>query len=159
MDVIQKAIKQKKQELLHCELQDYLHPALFLVEQDPMQAKDILCLLAHTLQLHGYVDETYLPSILARESISSTAFGSIAIPHAIDVKTLKSGICIYVSKTGIAWGNQVVHIVFMLAIHQSDKQTFSHIYGALVDVFDKKERMNRLIACTTFSDFCNNLID
>lgn len=159
MDIIQKTMKEKKQELLQHELQEYLNPALFLVEEKPMTSKKVLCLLANTLEEQGYVDASYLPSILAREEISSTAFGNIAVPHAIDVKTLKSGICIYVSKTGIAWENQVVNIVFMLAIHECDKQTFSHIYGALVDLFDRKERMNQLINSKTFPEFCHNLIE
>lgn len=76
--------------------------------------------------------ETFCDSIILREKTSSTAFGNIAIPHVIHVDALKSGIGIMVSEKGIYWDDQIVHIVFLIAIHYDDNRVFSLVYEAEV---------------------------
>ena len=60
----------------------------------------------------GIVDETFYPQVIEREQLSSTAFGSVAIPHSLTMNANRTGVAIAVNPKGIQWGNNRVHIGF-----------------------------------------------
>ncbi|MFQ7536008.1 MAG: PTS sugar transporter subunit IIA [Clostridium sp.] len=39
-----------------------------------------------------------------RENAATTAFGGIAIPHAVEMDAMKTSIAVAISKNGIQWG-------------------------------------------------------
>lgn len=150
---IQRIMNDKKQDLLKNELHRYLHPELFFLDWVMQDKYEVINMLSNAMQRQGYVEATFLDAVILREQTSSTAFGNIAIPHAIHEDAIKSGIGIFVSEEGIVWDEQVVRIVFMIAIHAYDKRVFSLIYEALVTLFENEHIMKKLVSAKSFREF------
>jgi lichenan operon transcriptional antiterminator len=75
-----------------------------------------------------YIDKDFEESVLHRESISSTAFGQFAVPHAINAYGYKSTIAVIISENGIIWDDKRVFIVLLPIVCKFDKTKFTAIY-------------------------------
>lgn len=78
----------------------------------------------------------HLNNIIERESMSSTAFGNIAIPHALEMNAYETSISVLVSREGIKWDDDVVNIVLLFAINHVDMKNFKSIYQGLLTIFE-----------------------
>ncbi|MCU7701023.1 PTS sugar transporter subunit IIA [Enterococcus gallinarum] len=48
--------------------------------------------LCGQMKEEGIVDETFYPQVIEREQLSSTAFGSVAIPHSLTMNANRTGL-------------------------------------------------------------------
>lgn len=152
-NIIYRIMNDKKKAMLKSELDHYVNNKLFFTDLCVEDKYEAITYLVRKMEVGGYVDETFLSSVILREQASSTGFGQIAIPHSIDVPALKSGIGIVLSEEGIMWDHEKVHIIFLLAIHSYDQRVFSLVYEALIKIFEDKEVMRELIKCKDFLTF------
>lgn len=102
-----------------------------------------------------HVTSDFEKNVLIREKAASTAFVNIAIPHAMEMEALKTCIGVVISKQGITWDQQCIHLVLLVAINKVDKQIFHDLYEALVILFSNDQVMEQVSECTTFIDFEN----
>ena len=66
--------------------------------------------MVNKLIAYGYVDDEFENEIISRKNMSSTAFGSFAIPHAMKMHAKKTGMNIVISETPISWNQQDVYL-------------------------------------------------
>lgn len=81
------------------------------------------------------IDNSHLDNILKRESLSSTAFDNIAIPHALKLDAKKTSISVLISNKGIRWDDSIVNIIMMIAISPDNLDNFKSIYEGLLALF------------------------
>jgi lichenan operon transcriptional antiterminator len=89
---------------------------------------DVIHFLCENLLNLEYIDKDFEESVLHRESISSTAFGQFAVPHAINAYGYKSTIAVIISENGIIWDDKRVFIVLLPIVCKFDKTKFTAIY-------------------------------
>ncbi len=143
------------------ELKDYIlnffDEKLFY--KDPPFTDKQQTLLSMTSDLFnlGYTGKDFYDDVVNRESISSTAFHDIAVPHSFTAKsTHKSFISIALFKDGILWSeNKVVHVVAMIGINDNSRRIFSRFFDQLINIFDDPTTISKLLSAQNFDDFFN----
>jgi Transcriptional antiterminator len=158
-------IEQKnKNKILKEHFDHFFQNRLFFAGLSFASNTDAIRFLSSKLMELGYIQEEFLFSVLERENQSSTAFNHFAIPHSIKLNALKSNITILTSKNGIPWGNNIVNVVFLIAINRTDKALFSKLYDALVSLLNDESIIRRIRDSATFEEFkeillSNTLVD
>ena len=107
----------------------------------------------------GYTDSSFLGDVLERETISPTAFGQVAIPHALKMKAKKTGMSIYISRTPIEWGESYVNLVILLCFSPDQRKIFYDIFEPLSMLLMDSSHLKNLLALTEYDDFVAYLAD
>ena len=156
-EIIHDAILQEQdkhnKEILRDNFHIFFENDLF-VTNPKIETKDqVLAQLCNLLYHKNYVDYQFEEKVYKRENAATTAFGNIAIPHSIDMDAIKTSVAVAISKKGIQWESNTVHLVFLLAINKADKNTFRELYESLISLFSKDTLIQEIRNCTSFKDF------
>jgi len=80
----------------------------------------------------GYVSQAFLTDVYRRELAGATALeGGVAIPHGSSQYVQRPALVIATLAEPVAWGDQPVGMVCMMALGTMGKETFQQIYRAL----------------------------
>lgn len=121
---------------------------------DRLETKDeVIHHLCTKLIEHHYVDHNYEEQVLKRENAASTAFGKLAIPHAVDMSALQTGIAVLVSKAGIKWSGNTVHFVLLMALNKNDYKIFKDSYESLITIFNEEKTLEFIRHIDSFDSF------
>ena len=121
---------------------------------------DCLNFGAATLINQGFGNNHFDKEIQKRESMASTAFGDVAIPHTLEMDAKKTGILIINSKEGIQWDqNNKCHLIFMIAVAKNDVKMFGNLLQALISVLSINKNVNILKKKSNFEEFKLELIN
>lgn len=133
----------------------YFQPELFLQFDSQINKQDLLKQMCDTLQNSGYVHEKFYESILKREELSSTAMNNVfALPHPMYLQSEKSCIGVAIMKHPVEWGKEnVVQIVFMLALNKNDSPEFEYLYDLIIQIINDKELQNEIIKVKDYDEF------
>ena len=115
--------------------------------------EQVLSCLCQKLCEKNYTNADFEEKVFKREYAAATAFGNIAIPHSAHMDAIKTSIALAISKKGISWGNNTVHLVLLLAINKADKKNFRLLYEALISQFGEDTMMQEVRNCTSFQEF------
>lgn len=145
----------KKNYILKKKFHDFFSKDLFIANPKEAIRDDVIHMMANKMYALEYVEQDYEEKVLIREKAASTAFVNIAIPHSMEMEALKTCIGVAISKKGIKWDQNLVHIVLLVAINKADKQAFRELYEALVMLFSEDKVMELVKECSTFENFEN----
>lgn len=119
---------------------------------------EVVEMLANALYVHGYVDQTYTHSALLREKLSATSIGSgIAIPHGKPEGIKKPAIAVAVLAHPLEWGNEMVSLVFLLAISNEHKKQAGNIFHELSSLSEQPSLVESLQSAQDPSEFIMTL--
>lgn len=149
------ALQRRREKEYSRLVKKYFDEELFVYEADEAcSAKEVLHLLAGKMQEKGYVGEDFLPSVLARESLATTAFFKrFAIPHALDVKANETKIAFFHSQRPIDWFGTKVNFVLLLATSGYD-ESFSKLYEFIIGVMMNKDLYQQMEQCKSYKQLC-----
>lgn len=136
-------------------LNRYFDEELFFYnEEGRFTADAVLKFLNDKLQQKHYVDDRFLPSVMAREKMASTAFFKrFAIPHALDVAAKETKIAFFYAKEPIEWFGTKVNFVLLLATSGYD-ETFSKLYESICSIMMNKDLYPQMVQCKTYKQLC-----
>lgn len=140
-------------QLLKKEFKKYFNPDSFFVGEALKNAEDCISFLCGNLCEQGCVDKDYEQAVLERERAASTRFRQLAIPHAVHVYAKQSRIAVLLSKTGVLWDDDCVHIVLLIAISREDQKEFSKIYESITAIFSDTAKLNLVKNAKDFNAF------
>ncbi|MFR6361366.1 BglG family transcription antiterminator [Amedibacterium intestinale] len=156
-DSIQEALFEMQNDYQNHKLRTNFHnfffKDLFITNPSMDGRNQIITCLCDKLKLLNYVDESFEEKVYKRENAATTAFGNIAIPHSVNMDAIKTSIAVAISKKGIRWGTNTVHLVLLLAINKADKKTFRELYESLISIFSEDSVLQEIKNCTSFEDF------
>lgn len=139
-------------------LQNFFSEDLFFSEIDNKDPISIIKSMAYTLNTKGFVDDSYLDSVLEREEISPTSIGNlVAIPHPIKQNALDSCIAIGILKKPIKWGEHTVQFVLLLALNEKDKEEFSSLFNRIWRLVQDKKLVAELCKASNFNEIITKL--
>ena len=151
---IQEVMDQKKLQILSESFSDFFHESLFYLHTDGSIKKEQLIRILHDkLYAQGYTSPSFYEDVIKREEAASTAFGCIAVPHSMKMDASKTGIALALSKQGITWDKQIVHVVLLIAIHEQESHLFRKLYEALLLLFSQEHVPDQIRECKTFQEF------
>lgn len=159
---LQKAIKQIKNSTLSQGLQKglskFTSKSDFIRNTDYETAKEVIHYISERFIKENVVNSNFEDKILEREKLSSTAFGSVAVPHTINYNSKISRWFIYINPKGIRWGDQTIYLVIALATSSKDEKKFRKVFDELSEVIIDDNKVSKLIDCKTYKEFVNEIV-
>ncbi|MCM3717815.1 BglG family transcription antiterminator [Fictibacillus phosphorivorans] len=139
-------------------LQNFFHEELFFTEIDNKDSIGVIKSMSYTLNTKGFVDDSYVDSVLDREKISPTSIGNlVAIPHPIKQNALDSCIAIGILKKPIKWGEHKVQLVLLLALNEKDKNEFNSLFDRIWKLVQDKKLVAELCKAANFNEIITRL--
>lgn len=158
---LQKAIREIKLELRSKNLKEGLKQFTsgnnFYIDNKHKDFKEVIAELSDKMERSGIVGKDFEKKLLEREKISSTAFGLVAIPHAIDYDSKSSQWFIYINPKGVDWLGQKIYLVFALAYSSNDNDEFRKVFDELSTIVIDDKKVTNLINSKNYSDFVNRI--
>lgn len=151
--LVSRILHKRSAEHLYAATNTLLSPDAFLFRPDVETREDAIQIMASQLHNLGLVPQDYEKQVLAREALSDTAFGIVAIPHTMGHCALRSTICVLIPKRPIDWGSTRVELVLMLAFNQLERSAFNEVFDSLVSILQSSEKVRKLAESTTFPEF------
>lgn len=148
----------KKQSILRTHLKTIILDEMFETNKMLKTSDEVIHYLCDKAYKLDYVDETFEEQIQAREQMSSTAFNSFAIPHAMRMTAKKTGINILISPTGITWGDKVVNLVMMLSFNINERFIFNEIFDTITMILSEPENVKQIIQAKDADQFIELLV-
>jgi lichenan operon transcriptional antiterminator len=92
--------------------------------------------------------------------MSSTAFtDTIAVPHAMEMSATRTAIAIVVNETPMAWGENRVNVIALIAFSESGRKAFQDVFDQLVEVFSDRDDLQRIVRrASDFPSFLDELV-
>jgi len=92
--------------------------------------------------------------------MSSTAFtDNLAVPHAMSMSATQTSIAIVINDTPMAWGDNRVNVVALIAFSAAGRSTFQAVFDQFVEVFADRVEVQRLIKRSVdFASFIDELV-
>ncbi|HLR36199.1 MAG TPA: PTS sugar transporter subunit IIA [Tissierellales bacterium] len=130
-------------------------PELIVKNISANNSTEVIELLGKQLSENGFVDGSYIKSVLEREEEFPTGLqakkAAIAIPHALNRNVKKSGICLGILENKVPFRsmediNSIVEVefVFLLAIKESNRQL--KILKAIMEMLQNEVLFNKIRA-------------
>lgn len=150
--------KQKKKKEFEAYLRELIIPDFFEKKNTLKNQKNCVTYMVNKMIKHDYVDESFIQDILDREKMSSTAYGSFAIPHAMKMHAKKTGINIISSDEEIDWNGKGVHLVLMMCFNINERYIFNEIFDPITMILSESENVRRIISSKTYEEFIQNMV-
>ncbi|MBV7391789.1 PTS sugar transporter subunit IIA [Enterococcus sp. ALS3] len=144
--------RNQKRKILLENFNKYFSEDLFYSDLVFKNKMDLIHQLCETMEEKGVVQENFETSVLQRENAASTAFSNIAIPHSLQMDAIKTSIAVVISKKGIEWDDERVHVVLLFAVNYVDRHYFSQIYESLIHIFDHPQIINKISKLRSLAD-------
>lgn len=134
-------------------LEKFFDASHFRVIDEPMTQQELFSTLCQQLEQEGYVGTDFYPSVVEREAIVGTVLGEgIALPHSLGLMANKTVVYTVLAPQGISWGDEMAHVIFLLAISKSEYEEAMAIYDLFV-TFVRERAMPRLRESQSFEEF------
>lgn len=142
------------------QIQNFFDPKLF-IHTRVHNKKEIIHILCELLRNAGYVDERFEKSVFERENKVSTVMdGVIAIPHPLEMCSLKSKIAIGILDEPIHWsGKDTAQIILMLGLSDESKKDIEKLYDTFVEMMHNPQLQSLLLKTENLNDFLQILKD
>lgn len=138
----------RKEERLDSSCYALLQPKLMYTSFEASSKEEVLKTMTNQLIESGYVSEGYYESVMKREQATTTAIGNgVAIPHGFSTCINESKVCICVLKEPIQWDDDLVDVIFFLALRAKSHQEMGYIqlfYKHLIKLTATDEKVDIL---------------
>ncbi len=152
----------KREERLDCACYSLLKPELMFTSIEVNSKMEVIKFLTDKLEQYGYVSPAYYESVVSREQATTTAIGNgVAIPHGYISGINESKICICTLKKPIPWNNEMVDVIFLLAVKMQTLQEAKHIqlfYKHFIRLTDTDEKVDILRKISSGTEMYKYLI-
>lgn len=140
------------------QLEALITPELFEARDAQASSREqAIDVLAETLERNGFVQPGYAGEIWERENLSATAFGCVAVPHALKPHAERSGIAVLVPSAPLDWAGSSVSLVLMLSFSLHERAILNEIFDPLISVLIEPTHVTALAACHDRETFIDTL--
>lgn len=150
--------KEKKRGAFEGYLRELVIPDFFEKKNSLRNQASCITYMVNKMVKHGYVDTSYKQDILEREKMSTTAYGSFAIPHAMKMHAHKTGINIIASDEEINWNGNSVHLVIMMCFNVNERYIFNEIFDPITMILSDPENVKKIIGATSYEEFIQDMV-
>ncbi|EQF23833.1 PRD domain protein [Clostridioides difficile CD160] len=136
-------------------LENFFDKNLFIVSPKVKDKDELINLMCNQLTKNEIVFPSFTESVFYRESLSSTNIDDfLAIPHPMELSSIKTKICISILEEPIYWNkDSTVKLVIMLAINKDDYIKMNSIYDIFLKIINDSDIRNNISNCNDFENF------
>lgn len=129
---------------------------LFIHKSNAVTKEDVLKELAHLLENQNIVSDTFIHSVLKRESIACTNLNDIfAIPHPMEACSNETKVAVAILDQPVEWNDkhEEVQIIFMISIKQGEQKQFEHLYDLFIEIVGNTKLQQDIVHSNSFEEF------
>lgn len=129
---------------------------LFIHKSNEVTKEDVLTELAHLLENQNIVSDTFIHSVLERESIACTNLNDIfAIPHPMEACSKETKVAVAILDQPVEWNDkhEEVQIIFMISIKQGEQKQFEHLYDLFIEIVGNTKLQQDIVHSNSFEEF------
>lgn len=130
---------------------------LFEVTDESLSKEETIHRMAEQLKDAGYVGENFEAEVIERDSISSTAFGTFAIPHAMKMHEMRTGINILIAREPIDWDDKKVELVMMLCFNINERYLFNELFEPISMILVDPDNLSKVLKTKNADEFIDTL--
>ena len=122
---------------------------LMVVDMDAKTREDAISRLAEKMEEAGFISnaDSLISAALERESVLTTAMeDGLAFPHVRGVEGGGLTLALGVSKKGVDWDGEKVHIVFLSAIPVAVSAFYLRLMSGLMQAFSKEANRKAVLS-------------
>ena len=149
--------QKKKRDTFKDNLSYLINEDLFTVTDTNFSKEDVIHMMADHLKELGYVGSNYESEVIERDSISSTAFGTFAIPHAMKMHEKKTGINVLITNDPIDWDGNEVKLVMMLCFNRNERYLFNELFEPISMILIDPDNFNEVLKAKSAEEFIDIL--
>ncbi|MCR6109829.1 transcription antiterminator [Bacillus sp. A301a_S52] len=143
----------------HITVGQYLYSDLILANQPCETKEEVLTLLANHIQRQGFVDDTFIEGLHARENIAPTSYGNlVAIPHPITPMWKETFVAVCTLEKPVMWGEKPVQLVCLLNVKKESTEDLESLYGLLTKIVESPALVQECLKCKEEKDIMNVLL-
>ncbi|XJZ28244.1 BglG family transcription antiterminator [Bacillota bacterium Lsc_1132] len=136
-------IKKEYQKLVHKENQ--IRNKILFFKDDLQDKNQLIKKYCKLLSIDNYVSEGFLQSVLDREKKASTSLArGIAVPHGTGDLVKKSVILAVLLEKPIPWDEQIVDLVFLIAINFNESKDYRYFFEKLFYIVSDNELITKI---------------
>lgn len=143
----------KKRETFTAYLKQLILPDFFERSETPGSWREIIHHLCGRFLEHGYVDAHFETEVLEREEMSSTGFQNFAIPHALKMNAIKTGMSIYLCNPPTDWHGTPVSLVILLCFNREERYIFNEIFEPLTMILTDSSNLKKALTMPDYESF------
>ncbi|MFV0551116.1 MAG: BglG family transcription antiterminator [Anaerorhabdus sp.] len=147
----------KKQKLFREHLKYLIIPEFFERFNSFNNQSELIHHMCSKLLNFDYVDENFEKQVIERDYISSTAFDSFAIPHALKMNAKKTGMNIIILENPLDWGEKKVNLIMMLCFNRNERYIFNELFEPLTMILTNKENLKEVLKANSYEEFIDIL--
>lgn len=130
---------------------------LFEVTDESLSKEETIHRMAEQLKDAGYVGKNFEAEVIERDSISSTAFGTFAIPHAMKMHEMRTGINILIAREPIDWDDKKVELVMMLCFNINERYLFNELFEPISMILVDPDNLSKVLKTKNADEFIDTL--
>ncbi|WP_311315437.1 PTS sugar transporter subunit IIA [Clostridioides sp. ES-S-0108-01] len=136
-------------------LDNFFDKNLFIVNPKIKNKDELINLMCNKLTQNEIVFPSFTESVFYRESLSSTNIDDfLAIPHPMELSSIKTKICISILNEPIYWNkDSTVKLIMMLAINKDDYTKINSIYDIFLKIINDNDIRDSISNCNDFDSF------
>lgn len=154
-EIIKDIGKEKTKDRILGNFREFIKEQYFYSSIDNVTKDTILKSMSKKITEDGFVPDTFYDEIVERETISSTAFGNLAIPHTLKMSAYRTVISIGIFKKPIDWNGTQVKFIILLAISKNDRKLFVEIFDVFANIFTHPTFINKIDHGISYEQFMN----
>lgn len=139
-------------------LKEMIIPDFFEKRKGFFDQESCIDYLVNKMRSKGYVDSTFKEEIMYRESVSSTAFGNFAIPHAMKMNAKKTGMNIVIIDEPLEWGIHQVNLIIMLSFNNNERYIFNEVFEPITMILSEPENIKKILSCENYDEFIQLMV-
>ena len=158
-EVIEKIRSNKKKKEFREHLSYLIKDELFHVVDISLTKEEAIHRMAEEFRTLGYVGADFETEVLERDSISSTAFGTFAIPHAMKMHEIRTGINILIARDPIDWDEKEVELVMMLCFNINERYLFNELFEPISMILVDPDNLAKVLKTKNADEFIDTLAE
>ncbi|MBE9909323.1 BglG family transcription antiterminator [Enterococcus casseliflavus] len=135
----------------------FFHPSLFYLNPSFESRMKALTIMGNDIIKKEFATSVFLDDVLLRETLSSTAFNNVAVPHSVTEPAIISFISIALLPNNLYWKNKNINIIAFIGISDIDRKLFGEFFEEIIEVFNNSYNINTLLKSKDYEDFISNL--
>ena len=133
---------------------------LMIVDLGAVSREDAIAALAKAMEDNHFISnaDSLIAAAMDREAVLSTAMDDVAFPHVRGVEGGGLTLAMGVSKEGVDWAGETVHLVFLSAIPVAVSAFYLRLMAGLAQAFSKKDVRAAAVASKDASALWKTLV-
>ncbi|KRL85832.1 hypothetical protein FC50_GL001224 [Lacticaseibacillus pantheris DSM 15945 = JCM 12539 = NBRC 106106] len=157
-DKIDRAFMHKKKNDVRNQFFTFFEPKLFWHLSGHTTKDEVLKPAIDEMRKQQVVNDNFYDEILERESMGSTSFKNIAIPHPMSFNSPKTKVAVILNEDGITWDGAEVNMVYIISISEKYKDEFRSIYENLMDFLSDDQKFKSILESRDLNSFYERLL-